>query len=157
MSISKINKVQIDYFIGAESNTYVGGEATCVYHYDYFVIYGGVPDEEEAKSMVIEWMKEHHKRREIDRFINVYHAPDDYDCPLYGEIFEYPKLTKLYEVHGLGGGDKSTGLNLYGYMSAKNKKQARQMMIELGCDAKLICYIANVGNCICLKYRKPRK
>ena len=155
MGISKINKVKIDYIINAISDTAVGERY--IEHYDQFILYGGFKDEQEAKSTIIDWLKQNHKRREFNLFTFVYAPPKNLACPLYGEIYGYPKHTKVYEVHGFGERVKSKGFILYGYMSAKNKKQARQMMIELGCDAKLICYIANVGNCICLKYRKPRK
>lgn len=91
-------------------------------------------------------MLEHHR---FLCYINYLYETED--TPLYGEIAEAPKKTKLYDVNGFWTEPDGTIGALYGYISAKNKKIAREMMIQLGVNPKAIAFIANEGPYICIK------
>ena len=142
----KIKKNYVWYVAQTLSEPLKMRKDTYVECWDYFALYGKKIERQEAEEIIKSWMDKHH------RFLTRINYLFELDkTPLYGEIAEVPKKTNLYEVNGFW--DKPNGGlgALYGYISAKNKKIVREMMIQLGVDPKGIGFISREGPYICIK------
>lgn len=146
----KIKKNYVWYVAQTLSEPLKMRKDTYVECWDSFALYGDKIEREKAEEIINNWMDEHH--RYLCRINYLYELED---TPLYGEIAEAPKKTRLYDVNGFWyGPDGKLAGALYGYISAKNKKVAREMMIELGVDPKGIGFISREDPHICIKVSK---